>query len=91
VLHSRRISSLKAVHTMQNFQFTQDQEIRYISIHFPTFDESSFGLEWKQTITVSDRTLLLAYFPYFEKIKVGLCDHHAVCVYLLLSTSERLN
>jgi hypothetical protein len=23
---------------------------------------------------------LLAYFPYFEKIKVGLCDHHAACV-----------
>jgi hypothetical protein len=22
----------------------------------------------------------LAYFPYFEKIKVGLCDHHAVYV-----------
>jgi hypothetical protein len=23
---------------------------------------------------------VLAYFPYFEKIKVGLSDHHAVCV-----------
>jgi hypothetical protein len=23
---------------------------------------------------------LLAYFPSFEKIKVGLCDIHAVCV-----------
>jgi hypothetical protein len=22
---------------------------------------------------------LLAYFPYFEKITVGLCDYHAVC------------
>jgi hypothetical protein len=22
----------------------------------------------------------LAYFPSFEKIEVGLCDHHAVCV-----------
>jgi hypothetical protein len=21
-----------------------------------------------------------AYFPYFEKMKVGLCNHHAVCV-----------
>jgi hypothetical protein len=27
------------------------------------------------------RTLIfLAYFPYFEKQKAGLCDHHAVCV-----------
>jgi hypothetical protein len=24
----------------------------------------------------------LAYVPYFEKIKVGLCDHHAVCVFV---------
>jgi hypothetical protein len=24
--------------------------------------------------------VLLVYFPYFEKMKVGLCDHHAVCV-----------
>jgi hypothetical protein len=24
--------------------------------------------------------LFLAYFPYFEKIKVGLWDHHAICV-----------
>jgi hypothetical protein len=23
---------------------------------------------------------ILAYFPDFEKINVGLCDHHAVCV-----------
>jgi hypothetical protein len=22
----------------------------------------------------------LAYFPYFEKMKEGLCDHFAVCV-----------
>jgi hypothetical protein len=22
----------------------------------------------------------LTYFPYFEEIKVGLCDHRAVCV-----------
>jgi hypothetical protein len=25
-------------------------------------------------------TTFLAYFPYFEKVKVGLCDHHALCV-----------
>jgi hypothetical protein len=25
---------------------------------------------------------LLAYFPYFEKQKVGLCDLHALCVSL---------
>jgi hypothetical protein len=24
--------------------------------------------------------LFSAYFPYFEKMKVGLLDHHAVCV-----------
>jgi hypothetical protein len=24
--------------------------------------------------------LFLAYFPYFEKTKLGLRDHHAVCV-----------
>jgi hypothetical protein len=23
---------------------------------------------------------ILSYFSYFEKIIVGLCDHHAVCV-----------
>jgi hypothetical protein len=23
---------------------------------------------------------ILACFPYFEKIKVGLCDHHAICI-----------
>jgi hypothetical protein len=23
---------------------------------------------------------LLAYFPYFRKIEVGLCHHHVVCV-----------
>jgi hypothetical protein len=26
------------------------------------------------------RLILLAYFPYLEKIKVGLCDLHAVYV-----------
>jgi hypothetical protein len=34
-------------------------------------------------IFVSFSSLLLlptTYFPYFEKIKVGLCDHLAVCV-----------
>jgi hypothetical protein len=25
---------------------------------------------------------LPAYFPYFEKVQVGLCDHHAVCLYI---------
>jgi hypothetical protein len=31
----------------------------------------------------------LVYFPYFEKqLKVGLCDHHAVCVYPSISTFE---
>jgi hypothetical protein len=24
--------------------------------------------------------LLLSYYPYFGKIKVGICDRHAVCV-----------
>jgi hypothetical protein len=24
--------------------------------------------------------LILAYFPYFEKIKVGFCDNHAMCL-----------
>jgi hypothetical protein len=24
--------------------------------------------------------IFLAYFPYLQKIKVGLCDHHAVCM-----------
>jgi hypothetical protein len=27
-------------------------------------------------------TQFLVYFPYFEKIKVGLCDHHAASVSL---------
>jgi hypothetical protein len=31
----------------------------------------------------------LSYFPYFEKINISLCDHHAICVFLLL-TSECL-
>jgi hypothetical protein len=25
-------------------------------------------------------TIYLAYFPYFKKMKVGLCDLHALCV-----------
>jgi hypothetical protein len=29
--------------------------------------------------------LLLAYFTYVEKLKLGLCDHYAVCVSPLLS------
>jgi hypothetical protein len=29
---------------------------------------------------LSTVTTLLAHFPYFDKIKVGLCDLHAVCV-----------
>jgi hypothetical protein len=28
---------------------------------------------------------LLAYFPYFEKMEVGLCYPHALCVFLLLN------
>jgi hypothetical protein len=32
--------------------------------------------------------LFLAYFPYFEKIKVGLWDHHTVCL-RILSTNFR--
>jgi hypothetical protein len=24
--------------------------------------------------------IILAYFPYLEKMKVGLCDRYAVCV-----------
>jgi hypothetical protein len=30
--------------------------------------------------TVQSAQYFLAYFPYFEEIKVGLCDLHAVCV-----------
>jgi hypothetical protein len=30
--------------------------------------------------TARGDSYLLAYFPYFEKIKVGLCDRHAVCL-----------
>jgi hypothetical protein len=25
------------------------------------------------------------YFPYFKKVKAGLCDHHAVCVCVFIS------
>jgi hypothetical protein len=39
-------------------------------IHF-RLGESSYG---RQSF------LFLAYFPYSEKIKVGLCDHLALCV-----------
>jgi hypothetical protein len=38
---------------------------------------------------------LLTYFPYFQKMKVGLCDFLAVCVYVNSPppplTFERLN
>jgi hypothetical protein len=35
---------------------------------------------------------LLAYFPYFEKMEVGMCDLHAVCVRVSpLLTFECLN
>jgi hypothetical protein len=39
------------------------------------------------------KVVILAYFPYFEKIKVGLCDLHPVCVsvYPPVSTFEFLN
>jgi hypothetical protein len=33
------------------------------------------------------RTEFSAYFPYFEKIKVGLCDLCAVCVSVYPSTA----
>jgi hypothetical protein len=33
------------------------------------------------------RTNLLAYIPYFEKIKVGLWDHVAVCVCVCVCVS----
>jgi hypothetical protein len=42
----------------------------------------------------ASENFFLAYFPYLEKINVGLCDHHAVCVWLCiasLSTFEFLN
>jgi hypothetical protein len=32
----------------------------------------------------------LAYFSYFEKIKVGLSDHVAVCVYPRIVATQRL-
>jgi hypothetical protein len=41
--------------------------------------------KWK-----TDFIYFLAYFPYFEKVEVGLCDHHAVCVSVYPSY-ERLN
>jgi hypothetical protein len=35
----------------------------------------------------------LAYFPYFQKIKVGLCDLHAfcICVCVCITIYELLN
>lgn len=46
---------------------------------------SSFKLsvsdQRKQEISPSQK-FLLAYFPYFENIKGGLCAHLAVCVFL---------
>jgi hypothetical protein len=38
-------------------------------------------------------SVLFAYFPSFAKMKVGLCDLHAVCVSMnpLLLTFECLN
>jgi hypothetical protein len=35
---------------------------------------------WTEYDTLCYVIVFLAYFPYFEKIKLGLCDHHAVCV-----------
>jgi hypothetical protein len=34
-------------------------------------------------VALCNTEVFLAYYPYFEKIKVGLCDHHAVCVSVL--------
>jgi hypothetical protein len=34
--------------------------------------------------------ILLVYFTCFERIKVGLCDHHAVCVPVCLCTPHQL-
>jgi hypothetical protein len=36
------------------------------------------------------QAVLLAYFPYFEKMEVGLCDPHAVCC-LYPSISHPIN
>jgi hypothetical protein len=37
------------------------------------------------------RTRYLPYIPYFEKIKVGVCHHNAVCLCITLSNSEPMN
>jgi hypothetical protein len=39
------------------------------------------------TFSIPHPHTFLAHFPYFEKIKIGLCDYHAVCasVYPLLT------
>jgi hypothetical protein len=35
-------------------------------------------------ITYLHSVLFLAHVPYFEEIKLGLSDHHAVCLYIPL-------
>jgi hypothetical protein len=41
---------------------------------------TSRGPAFISLLIVHDNPASLAYFPYFEKMKVGLCDLHAVCV-----------
>jgi hypothetical protein len=44
-------------------------------------------------ITALVPTIFVVYFPYSEKIKVGLCNHYAVSVSMItpVLTSECLN
>jgi hypothetical protein len=43
--------------------------------------------------TSNSTSVFLAYFPYFEKLEIGLCDLHSVCLWIPppIRTSECLN
>jgi hypothetical protein len=54
-------------------------------------NKNKFFSSFQITVAAAPLSLtLLAYSPYLEKIKVDLCDHHAVCV-STPSTFECLN
>jgi hypothetical protein len=43
------------------------------------------SVNWLVKRTLKHVRFCLAHFPYFGKIKVGLCDHHAICMYICVS------
>jgi hypothetical protein len=65
-------------------------ECGFENINLMTRDHSCWNI--LKMLLIFWIVVLLAYFSYFEKIKVGFCDHHALCETVPpLLTTEWLN